>query len=165
MTVNTSTAQAQYTGNGTTQIFAIPFYFLVDTDIKISKKAAATGTVSVLTLNSDYTLTGAGNGAGGSATLVVAPASGDQILIERNVVAVQQTAYPSNSVFPSASHEQALDRLTMLVQQLQTADSRTLTRGGLDTSYDITPYGLTGDVPPLSVAGQFRVRGYFNCSA
>ncbi|WNL45631.1 glycosyl hydrolase family 28-related protein [Dyella sp. BiH032] len=144
MTVNTSTAQAQYTGNGVTHIFAIPFYFLVDTDIKISKKAAATGVVTVLVLNSDYTLTGAGNGAGGSATLVAAPASGDQVLIERNVAAVQQTAYPSNSVFPSASHEMALDRLTMLVQQLQVADGRTLTRGGLATSYDITPYGLTG---------------------
>jgi hypothetical protein len=23
----------------------------------------------------------------------------------------------------------------------------------------------TNDVPPLSVAGQFRARGYFNCSA
>ena len=137
MTVNTSTAQAQYVGNGVSQTFAIPFYFLVDTDIKISKKTAATGAVSVLTLNSDYTLTGAGNGAGGSATLVVAPASGDQILIERNVVAVQQTAYPSNSVFPSASHEMALDRLTMLVQQLQVAGSRTLTRGGLATTYDL----------------------------
>ena len=135
MTVNTSTAQAQYAGNGTTQIFAIPFYFLVDTDIKISKLTAA-GVGTVRTLNSDYTLTGAGNGAGGSATLVVAPASGDQILIERNVTAVQQTAYPSNSTFPAASHELALDRLTMLVQQLQTADGRTLTRNGLTPAYD-----------------------------
>lgn len=143
MTVSSATANASYTGNGSTQIFPIPFYFLVDTDIKVSKKAAATGVISTLTLNSDYTLTGAGNQAGGSATLVVAPASGDQIFIERNVIAVQETAYPVNSTFPAASHEKALDRLTMLVQQLQTADEFTLTRDPLADFYDVGGSRLT----------------------
>lgn len=137
MTVNTSTSSASYSGNGSTQIFAVPFYFLVDTDVKITKKTASTGLVTTLVLNSDYTLTGAGNTSGGSATLVAAPLTGDQIFIQRNVDAVQQTAYPSNSTFPSASHEKALDRLTMLVQQLQTSDSFTLTRAPLGSTYDL----------------------------
>lgn len=144
MTISSTTAEASYNGNGVSHIFPVPFYFLVDTDVKISKKSGATGAVTVLTLNSDYTLTGAGNQAGGSANLIVAPAGNDpgtgnpdQILIERNVTAVQETAYPTNGIFPAESHEKALDRLTMLVQQLQTADGRTLTRGGLQTTYDL----------------------------
>lgn len=136
MTVNTATATASYTGNGTTAIFSVPFYFLLDTDLKVSRKTAA-GATSVLTLNSNYTLSGAGNANGGSITLIPALPAGDQIFIQRNVDAVQQTAYPSNSTFPSASHEKALDRLTMLIQQLQTADAFTLKRDPLGNAYDV----------------------------
>lgn len=144
MTVNTATSTASYTGNGTTQVFSVPFYFLVDTDLKVSKKSAATGVTSVLTLNSDYTLSGAGNNAGGSMTALAAPASGDQIYIERNVSAVQQTSYPFNAPFPSSSHEKALDRLTMLVQQQGASVLRTLMRDVLSTAYNAGGNTITG---------------------
>lgn len=144
MTVNSATASQSYTGNSITQIFPVPFYFLVDTDLKITKKSGATGLVSTLTLNSDYTLTGAGNTDGGSVTLTVAPAGNDpttgnpdQLYIERNVVAVQQTAYPENSKFPSASHERALDRLTMLVQQIIAKLTFGMFRDPLGNTYDV----------------------------
>lgn len=137
MTISSDIASASYTGNGVTQIFPVPFYFLVNTDLKVSQKSAATGLVSVLTLNSAYTVSGAGNEAGGSITILTAPASGDQIFVERDVDAVQETAYPENGIFPAASHEQALDRLTMLVQQLETADDYTLMRNPLLGYYDV----------------------------
>lgn len=136
MTISTDTASASYTGNGVTQIFPVPFYFLVDTDLKVSRKVAATGVVSVLTLNSDYTVTGAGVQAGGSITTPVAPATGDQLFIERNVDAVQETAYPVNGIFPAASHEKALDRLTMLVQQILSKLTFGLFRDPLGGTYD-----------------------------
>lgn len=170
MTISSSTASASYTGNGTTTAFTIPFYFLVDTDVKISKKNGATGAITVLTLNSDYTLTGSGNQAGGTATLTVAPLGGttpDQLFIERNVAAVQQTAYPSNSPFPAASHEKALDRLTMLVQQLLTGLSFKLGKNALSTSYDIGGNTLSNvadavnaqDVPSLRQTQAMVVSG------
>lgn len=137
MTVNTATSTASYTGNGTTQVFPVPFYFLVDTDIKVSKKLAATGETTVLTLNSDYTLSGAGNNLGGTLTMLVAPANFDQVYVERNVSAVQQTAYPENNKFPSASHEKALDRLTMLCQQFLAKLSFGLFRDPLGNTYDL----------------------------
>ena len=143
MTVNTPQSTQQYTGNGVTLSFPIPFYFLVDTDLKVSRKVAATGVVSVLTLNSDYTLTGAGNNAGGSLLMGVAPASGDLLFIERNIQFVQQTAYPENNKFPSASHEKALDRDTMGLQQLDAKIGRALVRDPLASSYDIGGYGLS----------------------
>jgi hypothetical protein len=137
MTVSTDTASASYTGNGSTTVFTVPFYFLVDADLKITKKSAATGAISTLVLNSDYTLTGSGDTGGGSAILAVAPASGDQLYIERNVTAVQQTAYPPNSPFPAASHEKALDRLTMLVQQILNKVTFGLFRNPLTSTYDV----------------------------
>lgn len=137
MTVNSATSTASYTGNGVTQVFPVPFYFLVDTDLKVSRKLAAATSSTVLTLNSDYTLSGSGNSSGGSLTVLVAPATGDQLYIERNVVAVQQTAYPENNKFPAASHEKALDRLTMLAQQLLSRITFGLYRDPLGATYDL----------------------------
>jgi hypothetical protein len=136
MTISSNTASASYTGNGVTAIFPVPFYFLTDTDLKVSRRTA-TGAESVLTLNSDYTVSDAGNQAGGSVTTIPALSAGDQLFIERNVDAVQETAYPTNGYFPAASHEKALDRLTMLAQQVLTALGFKLGRGPLDTSYDV----------------------------
>ncbi|MFC5437123.1 glycosyl hydrolase family 28-related protein [Rhodanobacter umsongensis] len=121
MTVNTATSTATYTGNGVTVTFPVPFYFLANTDLQVLQKVGATGSVNTLALGTDYVLVGAGVEAGGSLTMTVAPAGGgtpDTLYIARNVAAVQETAYPSNSPFPAASHERALDRLTMLVQQI-----------------------------------------------
>ena len=137
MTVNTATSTATYTGNGTTIAFPVSFYFLVNTDLQVLQKVAATGVVKTLVLNSDYTLTGAGVGSGGTLTMTTAPAAGDTLYIARNVSAVQQTAYPTNSPFPAASHEMALDRLTMLAQQLQTAGALALQRSPLTATYDL----------------------------
>ncbi|HET6807281.1 MAG TPA: glycosyl hydrolase family 28-related protein [Frateuria sp.] len=136
MTISSNTASASYTGNGTTAIFPVPFYFLTDTDLKVTRKTAA-GAISVLTLNSDYTVSDAGNQAGGSITTIPALPANDQIFIERNVSAVQETAYPDNGYFPASSHERALDRLTMLAQQIQTALGFKLGRGPLSTAYDL----------------------------
>jgi hypothetical protein len=158
MTVNTSTSTASYIGNGVTVGFPIPFYWLVDTDIKVSKKVAATGVVSVLTLNSDYTLTGAGNGSGGTMTMAVAPAAGDSLYVERSVTIVQQTAYPTNGPFPASSHERALDRLTMIAQELKSTQALALVRDPLGSTYDLEAGTLInsgaavqgGDVPNLT---------------
>ena len=137
MTVNTATSTATYTGNGSTTSFPVSFYFLVNTDLQVLQKVAATGLVKTLGLNSDYTLTGAGVESGGTLTMTVAPAAGDTLYIARNVSAVQQTAYPTNSPFPAASHEMALDRLTMLAQQIQTAGALALQRSPLAATYDL----------------------------
>lgn len=136
MTVNTDTSTASYIGNGSTAVFTVPFYFLVDSDLLVTHKSAATGAITTMVLNSDYTVTGAGNEAGGSITTIPALPNGDTIFIERNVDAVQQTAYPPNSPFPAASHEQALDRLTMLIQQVLSKLTFGLFRDPLNNTYN-----------------------------
>ncbi|WP_426271582.1 hypothetical protein ACN9MB_09150 [Dyella kyungheensis] len=163
MTVNTDICTAgPYAGNGVTTVFSVPFYWLVDTDLKVTKLTAATGLTSTLVLNSDYTLSGAGNQSGGSLTTAVAPLAGDQIYVERNVDAVQQTAYPSNSPFPASSHEKALDRLTMLVQQNGTLLGRALVRSALQSTYDLGNNVLVNSgtaVNPNDVPTYVQVQG------
>lgn len=125
MTISTTTSRALYAGNGVTTIFSFPYLFLANGDLEV-RLIEASGASTVLTLTTDYTVTGANNDAGGSVTMIVAPASGEQILIRRIVDLTQETAYPSGDSFPAESHERALDKLTMMVQQHDEEFARTL---------------------------------------
>jgi hypothetical protein len=127
MTVQTTTLRADYTGNGSTTAFTVPFYFLDNTHIVVYRTQISTGAVSTLALTTDYTVTGAGVGIGGTITCVVAPTSDQKISILRNVPFTQLTHYVDNDPFPAASHEKALDQLTMEAQQLQEAIARAVT--------------------------------------
>lgn len=120
MTVQTSTTRADYTGNGATTIFPVPFYFLDNTHIKVLRTDTSTTppTTATLVLNSDYTVSGAGVVGGGAITTTVAPTAGQKLAILRNVPFTQLVHYVPNDPFPAATHEQALDQLTMAVQQL-----------------------------------------------
>lgn len=128
MTVSSQTAKVSYAGNGSTKTFAVNFYFLADGDLRISKRAA-NGTETTLVLTTNYTVSGAGNPSGGSITLTsgtAAPATGETITISRNVPLTQETDYQANDDFPAESHERALDKLTMEVQQLNEVLGRSL---------------------------------------
>lgn len=127
MTVQTTTSRADYTGNGTTTTFAVPFYFLDNTHIKVLRTQVSTGVITTLTLTTDYTVAGVGVITGGSITCVTAPTSDQKISILRNVPFTQLVDYVENDPFPANTHERALDQLTMETQQLNEELSRALT--------------------------------------
>ena len=116
MTVSSSINRVTYAGNGATTNFAVNFYFLENSHLQVIL-VAANGLETVQTLTTNYTVTGAGNEAGGSITMLVAPPTGTQLIIVRSVPATQETDYIANDPFPAESHERALDKLTMLAQQ------------------------------------------------
>lgn len=125
MTVSSSVNKVIYSGNSSTVLFPVNYYFLENSHLKVILRAAdGTETVQVLTTN--YTVTGAGNPAGGSITMLVAPPTGTTLTIVRNVPATQETDYLANDPFPAESHERALDKLTMLVQETEEVVSRAL---------------------------------------
>jgi hypothetical protein len=117
MTVSTSTSTANYTANGSTTTFAYPFKIFADSDLVVILRNTATGVGTVQVLNSAYTVTGAGNVAGGNVVFGTAPASGNTILIRRQLPLTQETDFVANDPFPAEAHENALDKLTMLLQQ------------------------------------------------
>lgn len=126
MTVQTTTSRADYTGNGSTTAFTVPFYFLDNTHVVVYRTQISTGVISTLTLGSDYNMTGAGVSTGGTLTMTVAPTTDQKLSILRNVPLTQLIHYVPNDPFPAATHEQALDQLTMEVQQLAEAQGRAL---------------------------------------
>lgn len=129
MTVQSQTSRADYTGNGLTTTFPVPFYWLQDSDLLVIRtdNSFTPPTVATLALGTDYVVTGSGNPAGGSITTTVAPTSTQKLSILRNVPFTQLTHYVPNDPFPAASHEQALDKLTMETQQLNEGLSRAIT--------------------------------------
>lgn len=135
MTVSSQQSEVPYAGDGVTKIFPIPFYFLQNSDIQIVVNDAL-GNLYPAVQNVDYTVTGAGNQAGGTATFGVAPINGRTITIQRIVPATQLTDYQPNDDFPAETHERALDKLTMLVQQVNAGLSRALVRPVGKNYYD-----------------------------
>jgi hypothetical protein len=125
MTISSDLNRISYAGNGTTVLFPVNYYFLQDSHLQVIL-VAANGTETVQTLTTNYTVTGAGNEAGGSITMLVAPPTGTQLIVVRNVPATQETDYLANDPFPAESHERALDKLTMLVQQNKLESDRAL---------------------------------------
>lgn len=118
MTVQSTTYKSgPYAGAGITGPFTVGFRFLDASHLKVIKTSAA-GLDTVLTLTTDYTVSGAGNTTG-SLTLTSALAIGEKLTIIRDVPFTQLADYVNNDAFPAESHEDALDKLTMALQQLK----------------------------------------------
>jgi len=127
MTVSTTTNRASYSGNGSTDAFAYGFKIFADADLTVIIRSSA-GVETTKTLTTHYTVSGAGTDSGGNVTFTSGniPASGETVVILRKLTLTQGTDYVANDPFPAESHEDALDRLTMITQQLDEAVGRSL---------------------------------------
>jgi len=127
MTVSTTTNRASYSGNGSTTAFAYGFKIFADADLTVIIRAS-TGVETTKTLSTHYNVSGAGSASGGNVTFTSGntPASGETVVILRSLTLTQGTDYVANDPFPAESHEDALDRLTMITQQLNEAQGRSL---------------------------------------
>lgn len=123
MTVPSQTNRDQQSGNGVTTAFTVPFRILDQTHLRVL--LTVDGVTTEQTLTTHYTVSGVG-GASTTVTFVSAPASGSTITFLRNVPLTQETDYVPNDPFPAESHEQALDKLTMIAQQLAEEIDRSL---------------------------------------
>lgn len=118
--VENDTSSVEYQLSTSTGPFTIPFYFIENGHISAwlyTENSDSSYDETTLTLDTDYTLTGAGNSDGGTLTLTEAH-NGAILLITRTPDATQLTSYVATGKFPATSHERALDKLTMLIQQI-----------------------------------------------
>jgi len=116
MTVSSSTSRVQFNGNGSTTVFAYSFKIFDQDDLTVILRSA-TGIETVKTITTHYTVSGVGNAGGGNVTMLTAPASGETLTILREQDLVQELDLVENDPFPAQSLEDALDKLTFIVQQ------------------------------------------------
>ena len=127
MTVSSTTVKNSYSGNGSTSSFAYTFKILQDSDLVVIIRSS-TGTETTKNLTSHYTVSGAGSSSGGSVTFTSGniPASGETVVIRRNVPQTQSIDYIANDPFPAETHEEGLDRATLVAQQISEATDRSI---------------------------------------
>ncbi len=148
MTVSTSTSRVSYAGDGASTAFPTDFEFFDDTDLAVILKDA-NGVETTQTLTTDYTVSG-GAGSDGTVTMLVAPASGESLIIQRALPYTQGINYIANDSFPAETHERGLDKLVMMVQQVLTMVGRKV---GVSDGFDLTGIDLT--LPTTFTAGKY----------
>lgn len=118
MTVSTEVDHNEYTGNGVTTTFPYTFRIFQKSDLVV-QVFDLDENLTVLTLDTDYTVTGAGGYVGGNVILTAPLTSGYQISIMRDLPVTQDTDLRNQGSFFAEVHEDAFDKLTMLIQQVQ----------------------------------------------
>lgn len=123
MTVSSTTSRWGYNGDGATVAFAYDNVIFAAADLKVYAGAP----LALLVLNTDYTVTGIGSPDGGNVVFAAAPDIGiKNVLILREVAATQDLKFPEGNPIPSSALSKGLDKLTVLVQQLQALAGRKL---------------------------------------
>lgn len=142
MTVTTTQTVISYSGNGATTAFPYAFLIPAQADVSVYKTNLTTGVVTALVVNTDYTISGLADPAGGSVTYPVsgsALAAGNKITIERIIAYTQSATIPNQGSFFPATLEGVLDRVVMMMQQLDAAADRTLRAPMVDDALDDMP--------------------------
>lgn len=128
MLVSNNVFKNRYVWDGSQTNFPISFPFLDNNHIQVwYAQPGQPDTDAVILGKENYTITGAGNPAGGVLTRTTEWAVGATIAIVRNVPITQLHQYTQYDNFPAESHEDALAKLTMICQQLDEICSRAMT--------------------------------------
>lgn len=117
MSLSTTTNRVSYSGNGSTTVFSFPYYFLADGDLVVLLVTDSTGASVTQVITTDYTVSGAGAAAGGSVTMLTAPASGETLVIYRDPALTQGLDLRENDAAPAEEMEEAHDRAMMIMQR------------------------------------------------
>ena len=116
MTIPNQTARTgPYNGNGSTTVFAYDFRILDQSHVVVTLKSAA-DVETVQTLTTNYTVSGVGESTGGNITMVVAPASGEQLTFSRSIPQTQEVDLANRGGVQPEILESAYDKLTQLSQ-------------------------------------------------
>jgi hypothetical protein len=170
MTVSTTIIKNSHNGNGSTTTFAYSFKIFADSDLVVIIRSS-TGTETTKTLTTHYTVTGAGSASGGTVVFTSGniPASGETVVIRRNVPQTQVIDYIANDPFPAETHEEGLDRNTMVAQQVSEATDRSIklsrtntmtstefTVGATDRANKVLAFDSAGELAVTQELGTFR---------
>lgn len=106
-----------HTGNGTATVFAYDFAILSADDIKVK--------VGGSVVTTGFTVAGIGDRDGGTVTFSVAPGSGVEVLLYREVTRARSTDYQSNGDLREDVLDDDFDRIWMALQE----DGELIARG------------------------------------
>jgi hypothetical protein len=122
MTISSATNKSgPYTENGVTDTFAYEFKIEDESHVKVVRATA--GVETILTLTTDYTVTGVGDDAGGN-VVVNTPVSGSTLTLVLNVPFTQELNLENQGAYYAENVEAALDLSVQRDKQLAEQLSR-----------------------------------------
>lgn len=150
MTVSTEVNQAAYTGNGVTTVFPYTFRILNASNLTVTR-IDLQEVETVLTLGTDYTVTGAGSYNGGAVVLPQPLQSNYSLVIVRDLDIVQETDLRNQGTFFAEVHEDAFDYLTMIIQQVASWFGLALRRPTIKSNfYNALQYRISNLADPVN---------------
>ena len=111
LTVSDTNPRVQYTATSSQTVFAYGFPIFEDADLKVYQDT------TLLTLTTDYTVSGAASSSGGNVTLGTGATSGDIITIYRDLAVARSSDYQTGGDLLAETLNDDLDKLVMMVQQ------------------------------------------------
>lgn len=139
MTVDTTYTPKRYAGDGTQTTFPVGGQFHTKSWVRCTRTVA--GVDADLTQGADFSVTQVGKS--GNVVLAAPLAAGATLTVWLDVPATQDQALPASGEFSLPMIEQAMDKLTLLVQQLKEGVSRAVTVGISSTT---TPDQIMADL-------------------
>lgn len=117
MTINSTTNQVPYTGDGVALAFAYNSPFITAADIKVSVAGVLVTTGFTVTGTTDVT----GNGAfvSGTVTFVTPPAAGVSVILYCDPDQLQTSVLLPNDPLPAKTVEKMVDKVTLLIQRIR----------------------------------------------
>ena len=125
MTITTTIIKNSFSGNGSTTVFAYSFKIATTADMEVIIRSS-TGTETVKSLTTHYTVSGAGSASGGNVTMGTPPATGETLVIRRSTTQTQALDLVENDPFTADSMEGAFDKNLSVAQELQEQIDRSL---------------------------------------
>jgi len=178
MPVQSAYTPDAYSGDGVTNAFTVTFLFQLPTDLVVQTQLLSTNAITTLTLGTDYSVTPAQSpsqnspASTGTVTLLTgALPVGTDLLISRAVPLTQNTTWVPNDPNPSTSTMNAVDKLTMICQDLESeiqniqlapqtgiVTTAVFTIAAVNASQDVTVNSTTG----LYVGNNIQISNVIN---
>ena len=170
MTISTTTIKNSYNGTGSQDVFAYTFKISSTADMQVIIRAS-TGTETVKSLTTHYTVSNAGNASGGNVTFTSGniPSNTETVILRRNTTQVQALDLVENDPFTADSVEGAFDKNLSIIQELQeevdrsiklsrtnTINSTEFTNSSTDRASKILAFDTNGELAVTSELGSYK---------
>lgn len=124
MSVSSTTNRVSLVGNGSTVVFAYPYYFFNQADLVVNIYDTLAGSSILQVLNTNYTVSGTPNASGlyvNGANILMSSSvvSTSYVVIDRNPSQVQNFNLAQNGQISSTALNQQFDYLTLIIQHLE----------------------------------------------
>lgn len=125
--VEDTTPRVAYVATASQTLFTVPFVFFENSNLLVYQND------DLLTLDTDYTVTGAEDEDGGTVTLVTGASASDDIVIVRDLPIEQTTHFPPSGPFDIAALNFQFSRIIAMMQWLRDQAARALHFSDSDT--------------------------------